>query len=563
MDKLGIDIGTVSVKYVRFKGKKDNNTVGSKGSYTYNGDYDNLVEILGDIFEKEGSLVDVYIGLTSQDVVKRTFTIPVVPKNELKEAMNWSVSKVVNTPLEGMIYEYRMLGEVDERGVKKQEALFTGIQKDHVDNVLKAFNDAGFKRIRLLTDNAFTYVPVIGDGAGSVAVIDIGGRQSGIYIFDDKKIKFIREIMTASESFTDALMSGLNLTYEEAEQYKFESGFTEETDDALSMPMGRLSGEVQRTFSVYNQRYPKKQVSRAIVAGGGSKIPGFLAKLAENLVEETMPLKGPANVEEEFITAYILGTYGDTLVNLLPPEIKAREREAKFKKWIRIGVVGLGAILLLVSLHFLSKLNREGIAVDMEKRNLEIKKRQLFGLDDPAALSSCYNEFLAVQNEIKKSDATFLLLMKYLSARLPANVRLNEIIYDRHKAITAMAVPVLQEDIPKDKRMLAEAKAAREAARSAATPASVARGGRNPAGGKEDTQEKDVVDQERDPGIRLWGFIRGEQVFLELTLVDVVTMLRKSGFIEDVEIIKKDIKEVKGGIALEFVIQARCLAYEI
>ncbi len=299
MDYLGLDIGTVSVKYLRWRGKKGKGIIISKGSYPYTGDYDNLAGILDDIVLKEGYDLDVSIALTSQDIQKRIFTIPIMPKGELDDALKWSASKNISIPLDEMIYEFSMLGEVDERGTRKQEALFTCIDKSNVNNLMSVVSRTGFKKISLLTDAAFAYVPAVEeDEDNSVAVIDIGGRQSGIYVFDERKIRLVREIMTASESFTDALMSGLNLSYDDAEKYKRSFGFHHEALSSLSIPLERLSGEIQRTLNVYSQKFPQRPVKKVFITGGGSKIPGFLNKLSEYLVEEIELLSPPAGIED-------------------------------------------------------------------------------------------------------------------------------------------------------------------------------------------------------------------------------------------------------------------------
>ena len=93
MDILGIDIGTVSVKYVRCKGTTGKSIVVSQGDYPYKGGFEDLELILADIRNKEGPDLEVAIGMSSPDIIKKTFTIPVLPKKEQKEALNWTSAK--------------------------------------------------------------------------------------------------------------------------------------------------------------------------------------------------------------------------------------------------------------------------------------------------------------------------------------------------------------------------------------------------------------------------------------------------------------------------------------
>ncbi|MCX5809092.1 MAG: pilus assembly protein PilM [Proteobacteria bacterium] len=551
MDQLGIDIGTVSVKYLRWNGKKGKGTIISKGVYPYTGDYGNLAEILDDIVIKEGNDLEVSIGLTSQNIQKRIFTIPILPKNELKDALNWSISKMISTPLEEMIYEFSMLGEVDERGTKKQEVLFTGIQKADADNILSAINLAGFQKFRLLTDIAFTFARAVekDDKKNSVAVIDVGGRQSGIYIFYNQKLCFVRDIMTASESFTDALMSEMNLSYDDAEKHKRDFGFNDEALVALSVPLERLSGEIKRTFSVYSQRYPEKPVRKVFITGGGAKIPGFFSKLAESLMEEMDKdlmeevidvLRPPVDIDDEYLSSYILCANHEGLINLLPEEIKAQVKQEIYSKWIRIGTVAVVSVLIIFSLNILNKMNQANTSLQIEKTVIDEKKKQYVTFSNNLAATSSqnYNEFVAVQNEIKKKDVTFIALMKYLSATLPENIHLKELEFDVYNKIIT--------GIPKEPK--------KEALRKSDDP-------QNDAAAL--AAKKAAEASEKDYGIKIRGEIYGDVDLAETALMNILVRLQKMGFLYNVDIAQKEVKDIKGQKVLEFMLTARCMTYEI
>ena len=78
MDTLGIDIGTVSVKYVRYR-KKGRGVVVSRGNYPYREAWEDIDGVLAEIKAREGTNVEVAVGITSQEILKKAFTIPVIP----------------------------------------------------------------------------------------------------------------------------------------------------------------------------------------------------------------------------------------------------------------------------------------------------------------------------------------------------------------------------------------------------------------------------------------------------------------------------------------------------
>ncbi|MBP1731305.1 MAG: pilus assembly protein PilM [Deltaproteobacteria bacterium] len=517
MDILGVDIGTVSVKYVRYR-KKGRGIVVSRGAYPYKEGWEDLEGILSSIKNREGANVEVAIGISSQEILKKTFTIPLIPKEEVKEVLEWSASKIISIPLDDMRHEYVMLGEIDERGVRKDEVLFVGAHKEYVNRIVALFDEVGFKKIVLLTDMGFVYLPVVEEAIdGSVAIIDIGGRQTGIYIFDGKKLHLVREIMTAAESFTDVLISGFGLTYAEAEDYTRQKGFDESSSDILAAPLERLGGEIQRTFSVYGQKYPSRPVTRVYLAGRGSQIPHLLEKLKTFLVEEIAHLPSVMEVEDEFLPAYVLAVQKEILVNLLPEQVKAREKELVYTKYARIAGVAVISALVVFTLSMVQEFRNLKSSVESEKSLVSQKREQLDRLA-PIRSSLVYNELGPIVAEIERRDSSFIILLKYLASRIPKEVYVKEVEF-------------VKEPPP------------------APAPAKDAKAPPPP--------------QDSGNNVTLRGLIFGEPEAMEATLLRLMIDLEKSGVVNNVTVTAKDLKELRGKPVMEFQIIAKSVPYEV
>ncbi len=297
MDTIGIDIGTVSVKYVRLRGKGDNAPVVSKGIYPYGGDPSQLEFILSDIRGREGNR-RVAVGISSQDIIKKSVTIPILPREEVREALDWTASKTIAAPLEDMVFDYIMLGEVEERGVKKEEAYFVGSQKAFVDSLLESFRKSGFGNIILVTDVGLAYQGAMAvRRGGSAALIDIGGTQSVVYLFEGRKMRLVRELLIAAESPSDPLITGIDLHSKERAAL-MDKGFHDGTVGLSDSSFEKLTGEIQRTFSVFEKRYPDKPLKRIYVAGRGSQIPDFLPRLAERFGDKVRILEPRKDIKD-------------------------------------------------------------------------------------------------------------------------------------------------------------------------------------------------------------------------------------------------------------------------
>lgn len=541
MDILGIDIGTVSVKYVRCKGTQGKSIIVSQGDYPYKGGFEDLELILADIRTKEGPDLEVAVGISAPDIIKKTFTIPVLPKKEQKEALNWTSAKILSAPLDDMIYEHTTLGQIEEKGIMKDEFLFVGAQKGFIERILSIFQRAGFQQVALITDIAFGYVYSLGEvGDRSIAVVDIGGKRTGLYIANARRLMFAREILTASESFSDALMSGPGLTFDQAEQFKRERGFDEELTEILRIPFERLAGEIRRTFSVYDQRYPDKPVTTVYVTGRGIKIPKFFEKLEETLIEEVKYLGAIHGIEDKYIPAHALCMNFEALPNLLPEGAKRREQEKRYKRYIAIGTLTIAAVLFILSFGMLSTARNADLRIKIEQHTLENMQQGFNNIGKKTSPTLEVLDITFIKNEIQKKDVTFITILKYLSSQIPNDVYLKSIEFGGEiKPASPLLSTQKAQNVP---------------------PAQLTPQG-PPATSAPEQLFKKLIDDYYP--LMLKGYVLGEPDNLELTLFNLIISLRQSGFIDRVEIIGKEMKQMKGKPVMEFSVLARCAKHEL
>jgi Tfp pilus assembly PilM family ATPase len=541
LDILGIDIGTVSVKYVRCKGTTGKSIVVSQGDYPYKGGFEDLELILADIRNKEGPDLDVAIGMSSPDIIKKTFTIPILPKKEQKEALNWTSAKALSASLDDMVYEHLMIGQIEEKGIMKDEVLFVGVQKGFVERIISIFHRAGFQRIPLFTDIAFGYVFALSEvGDRSIAIIDVGGKRTGLYIARARRLMLAREVLTASESFSDALVSGAGLTFDQAEQCKQERGFDEELTEILKIPFERLAGEIQRTFIVYNERFPEKPVTSVYVTGRGAKIPKFFEKLEETLVEEVNYLEAINGIEDKYIPAHTLCMHVEVLPNLLPEGARRKEQERTYKRYISIGTFALAGILFLLSLGMWGTLRNADTRINMEQKTLDVIRHGLSAMGKKTVEVLDTSDITFIKNEIRKKDITFITFLKYLSSRIPGDVYLKSIEFGG--------------DIQPDIQPSSTQKTQTTSPSGQPTQGSLSLSAQG--------MPKKTPGENYYP-LTLKGYVFGEPDTLELTFFNFVLSLKQSGFIDRVEVIGKENNKMKGKPMMEFIILARCMKHEL
>lgn len=531
MDIIGIDIGTVSVKYVRVQKKSKAIGIVSQNCFDYKGTLEDLEDIIDKIASDEGTNHELVVGLTLQEIFKKSFTIPILPKEEIKEAVRWSVSKAISIPIEDTYYEFEVVGDIEERGIKKKDIFLAGIEKEYANRIIGLFKDKGFKNIALLTDTSFVYAPYIKSLSTELSVVvDIGGRITGIYIVENGKNMFFREILTASESFTDALMAGFNFSYGEAEDYKKEKGFIEDYDPILSTTLERLVGEMQRTFNVFAQKYQDRVIKKIYLTGRGSKIPNLIKKLNSSLTEEISFLPGLEIIEDIYLPAYLLCVNRSQLFNLLPEEMKSQKKEESQKKWIRIGTVGILAFLVVLTINMLGRLKRINSEIEINNMLILKKKQEIIQLSRSVSTGP-FEEYASLYPEIKKKDLTSLSFLKYLSSKTPADISLKEV----HLEVLDTSFDAQKKEQVKNYK----------------------------------EEQKGIQKKEQKSSleggytVRIKGYVFGEKNLLETTLLEFIIKLEETGFIYGLDISGKSIKNIKGINVMEFELKGRCAIHEV
>jgi Tfp pilus assembly PilM family ATPase len=522
MDTLGIDIGTTTVKYVRYRKKADR--IVSQGEYRYRRGWEEIREILSTIKDKEGSNVALIVGITSVELFKKICSVPLLPEPEMKAEVDALVSKSMLVPLLDMNREYLILGEVEDRGTVKQDVLFLGAHKSFIDHVTGLFRKAGFRRLSVLTDVGFCYRSMTDCALeGAIAVVDVGGTQTGIYIIDSGRLLLTREIMTACETLKDAVVGVTALSPNEAEEHLWMNGFVEPAGDDLNLPLERLAAQIQRTFLVYSQKYPGRPVVKVWIAGRGAKIPELPERLTGLLGQNFEVLPSKAEVDQQYIPAYALATRSDRFPNLLPEEMKDTESQATVTKYARAAGIIILCGTVLFSIAGWARLRYLKATIDSRSALLSQKNRQLAGQSSGHQILP--SQILSPLNEAGQKEISFVLFLKFLSNHLPSQVYLKSIEFD------AVAPP------GKESGDLA--------------------GDTVPTKGR-------ASDRKLRAGIvHLRGYVVADDEEIEPVLIQVSANLEKSGFLRNVKVDQKEMKNVKGRMLMEFVASGECRGYEI
>jgi len=319
---LGIDFGSSSIKVVElanFNGRPRLVTYGfserGAGDTSESGiitDVAKTSEILVDICKKSkvGSK-KVITALPNFSVFTSVITLPSMPKKELNSAVSWEAKKIIPTPLEEIILDWKVIEEIDEsktpaggaiddlaqrnqplsrilsKPQKKLKILLTGASRNLIKKYVEIFNKAGLTVLGLETESLALIRSLVGNDKSVIMVIDLGASTSSITVVDKGVPFLMRSIEVGGITISKAISNSLNINIERAEQFKQDLSLDMETaENSLPQTVEKalipILNEIKYTLNFY-QTNNNKKIEKIILTGGTSLLGHLPTYLANNL----------------------------------------------------------------------------------------------------------------------------------------------------------------------------------------------------------------------------------------------------------------------------------------
>ncbi len=417
-ETIGLDIGSHAIKLIGLK-------TTSKGPFltclgmkeipqnTNKEDVNAFSETLGALVKEIGlKTKKVNLVVSGSGVQVKRISVPSLPKAELKEAVRWEMKNYLPFPVETAEVDFHVLNEYVEDNVKRLNLVVVACPKDLISRTLSIAERAGLQPIHLdvapfaLWNTLLVWNQLKKEE--TVALIDLGAEKTGIYLFKDKILQFVREVTPAGADITRAIMEGIgsegetNVIFERAEGIKQEIGIPSEAyqekggDKSLSKisflvrpVFERLSAEIGRSLDYYRTQFNEERIDKLLLTAGGANLKNLVSYLASELrlpVEHFNPLSDilfdPRRIGTQFLNQ--MGSLFAVAAGVALPEPKRIEllpviepflSKAQFVKSFPVLAPG---IALLVFLGIASYMNGRTNAI---RREIDMKKAKLAVLD--------------------------------------------------------------------------------------------------------------------------------------------------------------------------------------
>ncbi len=238
----------------------------------------------------------VTVGVGNQRVVVRELTVPALADKELRQSLPFQVQDLIPIPVEEAILDFDVLEELEDEGRRALRLLVVAAQRTMVHAVLDAVSRARldpvgvdlvpFALVRSAAESGGLGLDE--DEAGDEAVVDVGGDVTNICVHERGVPRFVRILPSGGRDITTSISGALGISEDDAEALK--RGTTPQDRrppiDArrvLDERMAAIVDEIRSSLDFFRAQTPGAEVSRVLVTGGGSKLPGLVALLDERL----------------------------------------------------------------------------------------------------------------------------------------------------------------------------------------------------------------------------------------------------------------------------------------
>jgi len=256
---------------------------------------------------------NVATSISGFSVIVKKITVSTMEETELEAAIHEEAEQYIPFDINEVNLDFDILsdrekeeeeGEEGEEGAEKagseeMEVMLVAAKKDIIDDYVGMLQLAGLAPMVLDVDafalqNAFDMSAE--ESKGCYALVNVGAEELGINAIKNGVSLFARDSSYGGFQITEAIMSQLKLTYEDAEKMKLggtklgkEKGTLEEIFTSV---VSEWVQEIKRALDFVASTYSDETIEKILVSGGASRVPGFqkYLKLETDIpVEELNP----------------------------------------------------------------------------------------------------------------------------------------------------------------------------------------------------------------------------------------------------------------------------------
>lgn len=234
--------------------------------------------------------------ISGHAVIVKKATFAQMDQEELRTLIHDEAGKYL--PFDDMSavdYDFQIIGE-NPFNASQMEVLIVAAKKEIIEGYTEAIQAAGL--IPLIMDvDSFALETMYEENYDFeendvVVLINIGASTTNLNAVKGGVSIFTRDFPLGGNSVTEALAANLGVSFEEAEKGKIEGSGDDERSRASSREglftyADPICSEIERSIEYFRSTFGAENISKVLLSGGGSLIPGMAADLGNRLGIET------------------------------------------------------------------------------------------------------------------------------------------------------------------------------------------------------------------------------------------------------------------------------------
>jgi type IV pilus assembly protein PilM len=285
---LGVDVGSSSVKIVEIIRGAGSNSLRSFGiaplppgglSEESAGNLRAVGEIMRSLIEENKIKTrKSAVSVSGSSVIIKRINVPDQKRKEMAEQILWEAEQYIHFDISEVNIDFHVLGP-SPSVPDTVDVQLVAVKKSKIDLLKDALSIAGLIPTVVDVDcfalgNAYLAGKAIIPGE-NIMLVNVGASNTNINIIENGHSTFQRDVAMAGNQFTEEIQKSLGVTFDEAEQLKFDNPPTQEVEEVLNTISENLAFELKRVLDYYNATISEALITRAMLCGGTSKVKGF------------------------------------------------------------------------------------------------------------------------------------------------------------------------------------------------------------------------------------------------------------------------------------------------
>jgi type IV pilus assembly protein PilM len=478
---IGLDIDEKSVKFVKIKQTDNEATLLKYAIREVPSSQDKvkaISDILKELFKGERPDIEVYASAFGPNISLKRIIIPVMPDEEIPEALKWEAKNLIPFPIENAVIDFYKIEKFTDKSTEKYDIMFAVAAEELITTLNAISVQSGVKF------NGISILPLALCGILEKnikiekdkisAIIDIGFEAASINLFKGDVLQFTREITVAGDSLTKA-MTGLlvadhwqlNLTYEQAEEIKKKHGIpkkdtTEVTDGGIPLihvfemmapTLRRLQNEILRSFDYYKEEFREEKIDNIYLTGGSSTLTnldeflsnalgikvGILNPIQNMKIDPASGINNEKLKEESPRLAAAVGLVFEKggKINFAKKKEKAKGKHINIAEFFKLNEIfknvqikipanlAVWAAAIIVMLAIVYNFYLSTVRDNYKK---ELASKQLLLVDVKSLI-----EKKAIMDQISRQETHLRETLSQITYVLPAGISLSDLTYDNSR----------------------------------------------------------------------------------------------------------------------------------